>query len=98
MKLTGMALTAVLALGVSAAFADDKPGDSCGACGMSAATTQPAQTPAADKPVNTKCPILGEAIDPKITTTYQGKTIAFCCKDCIDDFKKDPEKYMKDLK
>jgi YHS domain-containing protein len=29
---------------------------------------------------------------------YQGKTIGFCCEDCIGDFKKDPEKYMKTLK
>jgi YHS domain-containing protein len=57
----------------------------------------PSTQPAA-KPVNTKCPVTGEEIDPKIITTYQGKAIAFCCKDCIDDFKKSPEKYIKGLK
>ena len=36
--------------------------------------------------------------DPKVTTTYKDKTIAFCCEDCIPAFKKDPEKYMKNLK
>src|SRR5215217_6035247 len=49
------------------------------------------------KPINAKCPIQGEDIDPKVTTTYKGKTVAFCCESCIDDFKKDPEKYMKQI-
>jgi YHS domain-containing protein len=51
------------------------------------------------KPVNKTCPIeAGHAIDPKVTTEYEGKTIGFCCSDCIPTFKKDPKKYMKDLK
>jgi YHS domain-containing protein len=58
-----------------------------------AGTTQPAA-----KPVNTKCPVSGEPIDSAITVVQDGKTIAFCCKDCIADFKKDPEKYMAKLK
>ena len=49
------------------------------------------------KPINAKCPVQGEDIDPDVTTTYKGKTVAFCCKDCIDEFKKDPEKYMKQI-
>lgn len=61
--------------------------------GQKAATTQPA-----GKPVNTKCPVSGEDIDPAVTTTHEGKTIAFCCKDCIDAFKKDPAKYSSKLK
>ena len=32
------------------------------------------------------------------TVEYKGKRIGFCCASCIADFKKDPEKYMKDLK
>jgi YHS domain-containing protein len=60
---------------------------------QAAATTQPAA-----KPLNTKCPVSGEDIDPAVTKTYQGKTVAFCCKDCIESFEKDPEKYMKKLK
>lgn len=51
------------------------------------------------KPVNKFCPIEKEnEVDPKVTTVYEGKTIAFCCADCIDTFKTDPKKYMKDLK
>jgi YHS domain-containing protein len=58
----------------------------------SAATTKPTA-------VNTVCPIGKEPVDPNCKTyEYNGKTIGFCCPGCIADFKKDPEKYMKDLK
>jgi len=33
--------------------------------------------------LNKKCPITGEAIDPKVTVDFNGKKVAFCCKDCI---------------
>jgi YHS domain-containing protein len=36
-------------------------------------------------------------VDPKVTYVYKGKVYGFCCKDCIDEFKKNPEKY-KDAK
>ena len=29
---------------------------------------------------------------------FPEKLIGFCCADCIDKFKTDPKKYMKDLK
>jgi YHS domain-containing protein len=51
------------------------------------------------QPVNKFCAVnKDEKINPKVTYVYQDKTIGFCCEDCIPDFKKDPEKYMKDLK
>lgn len=56
------------------------------------------KAPATSQPVNTKCPLTGEDIDPKVTTTYNGKTYAFCCADCIKSFQKDPEKYAKNAK
>jgi YHS domain-containing protein len=49
-------------------------------------------------PVNKKCPLTQEDVDKKVTVDYKGKTIGFCCEDCIAKFNKDPEKYMKDLK
>ena len=52
---------------------------------------------AKNKPINAKCPVEHEDIDPAVTTTYKGKTVAFCCESCIKDFKKDPEKYMKQI-
>ncbi|MCM8826376.1 MAG: YHS domain-containing protein [Candidatus Omnitrophica bacterium] len=49
---------------------------------------------------NKICPVSGEKIDEKMKATYeyQGKIYNFCCSMCIDEFKKDPEKYIKKLK
>jgi YHS domain-containing protein len=61
--------------------------------------TQTPATQASAKPINTHCPVdKGDEIDPKVTYLYQGQVIGFCCEKCIPEFKKDPEKYMKDLK
>lgn len=61
-------------------------------------TTAPA-TQAAATPINKFCPLNPEnEVDPKVTVVYEGKTIGFCCSDCIADFQKDPAKYMKTLK
>ncbi|MGA2228751.1 MAG: efflux RND transporter periplasmic adaptor subunit [Syntrophobacteraceae bacterium] len=42
----------------------------------------------------TNCPIMSEKINEKFFVDYQGKRIYFCCSDCIDEFKKDSEKYL----
>lgn len=49
----------------------------------------------AKDPNQVKCPVLGSPINKKVYTDYQGKRIYFCCPPCIQDFKKNPEKYMK---
>ena len=47
---------------------------------------------------NEFCPVMGEPVDPEVQTVeYNGKVIGFCCKSCIKKFKKDPEKYLKNL-
>lgn len=48
---------------------------------------------------NKICPVTGEKIDEKTKATYeyQGKIYNFCCPVCIDEFKKDPEKYIKKI-
>ena len=75
------------------------------ACGGICAVALPTKSVAgptiapSTQPVNTKCPVMdGEKIDPKVTYVYKDKTIGFCCDDCIPEFKKDPEKYVKDMK
>ena len=60
-------------------------------------TTAPATQPA-NKPVNKLCPVSKEDVDPKVTVDYKGKTVGFCCDDCIPKFKADPDKYMANLK
>jgi YHS domain-containing protein len=63
-------------------------------------TTGPATQPGAtaSKPVNKLCPLSKEEVDPKVTVDYKGKTVGFCCEDCIPKFKADPDKYMASLK
>jgi YHS domain-containing protein len=63
-----------------------------------APATAPATQPADGEPVNTVCPVEGGDVDKSVTTVYDGKVIGFCCDHCIPEFKKDPEKYMKNLK
>ncbi len=45
---------------------------------------------------NKICPVLGEPIDEAAKTTYEyeGKIYNFCCAGCIDEFKKEPQKYI----
>ncbi len=46
----------------------------------------------------TKCPVMGGDIDRSKYTDYKGKRVYFCCAQCIDEFKKNPEKYMQKMK
>ena len=44
------------------------------------------------------CPVSGETFnksDGNDSMEYKGKTYYFCCADCMEKFKKDPEKYIK---
>jgi YHS domain-containing protein len=45
---------------------------------------------------NELCPVSGEKIDEKtkVTYEYKGHIYSFCCQGCVDEFKKDPEKYI----
>jgi cytochrome c oxidase subunit 2 len=42
------------------------------------------------------CPVTGEKIDPKTAVNYEykGNKYTFCCAGCIDQFKKNPDKYI----
>ena len=42
-------------------------------------------------------PVCGMEVDTKtdLKTDYQGQTYYFCSKGCLEDFKEDPEKYLK---
>jgi YHS domain-containing protein len=46
----------------------------------------------------TQCPVMDGAIDKEQFVDYQGKRIYFCCSSCLEEFKKDPDKYMKKMK
>lgn len=52
---------------------------------------------ASAEPVNKECPVKGKAAKPNCKTTYQGKEVAFCCGNCLKEFKANPEKYASKL-
>lgn len=44
------------------------------------------------------CPVSGEKLGEMgkpYVFTYEGKEVKLCCKSCLKDFKKDPDKYLK---
>jgi YHS domain-containing protein len=67
------------------------------------AGAEKAKAPAEGKKVedagNTVCPVSGEKIDEtaKLTYEYKGKVYALCCQGCLEEFKKDPEKYIEKM-
>ena len=46
---------------------------------------------------NRVCPVSGDKIKAgeEVKFEYEGKIYNFCCKMCIKDFKKNPQKYIK---
>ena len=77
MKRITITLLALVAMFAIRAIADDKP------------TTQPATQPSTQHAaINKMCAVEHEdPIDASVTIDYKGKTIGFCCKDCIAKFK-----------
>lgn len=47
--------------------------------------------------VNSKCPVSGKGVDATKIFVYKDQKIAFCCGNCLGNFKKDPEKFIKKL-
>lgn len=47
------------------------------------------------------CIVSGDKFDgdmgQPVTNNYHGQQIIFCCKDCVKDFKKAPDKYLKKI-
>lgn len=64
-----------------------------------ASAQERATRPAASRPaLNKYCPVMPEEeADPNITTVYKGRTIAFCCDNCLKKFKANPERYFARL-
>lgn len=58
----------------------------------------PAPAVTAGAPYNATCPVmLGNPVNPAITTTWDGKIVGFCSETCRAKFLKTPEKYVKNL-
>lgn len=56
-----------------------------------------AETAVANATEQTICPVMEGAIKKDLFVEYKGKKVYFCCPGCVDEFNKDPEKYIKDL-
>lgn len=65
---------------------------------MWAALSFPALGQPADSRPQTLCPVMGAQVNRGIYVDYQGQRIYFCCPACIDLFKKNPEKYLQEMK
>lgn len=46
---------------------------------------------------NVTCPVAGKPIDAAVTLAYEGRTIAFCCRDCRAKFEAEPAKFTPNL-
>ncbi|MCE5335115.1 MAG: YHS domain-containing protein [Desulfobacteraceae bacterium] len=54
--------------------------------------------PFAHAAAQTKCPVMNGAVDKKVYTDYKGQRVYFCCTGCVENFNKDPEKYLGKMK
>ncbi|MHB8067844.1 MAG: YHS domain-containing protein [Desulfobaccales bacterium] len=61
------------------------------------AAPPPLIEPAAGK-TQAACPVQGGKINKDLYVDYQGQRVYFCCPACIDIFKKDPEKYLREMR
>ncbi|MFC2172561.1 hypothetical protein ACFLU6_08020 [Acidobacteriota bacterium] len=43
------------------------------------------------------CPLSGEAIDKSCYIDHKGRRVYFCTRECVDEFKKNPDVYLKVL-
>ncbi|MEJ2701835.1 MAG: YHS domain-containing protein [Sedimentisphaerales bacterium] len=56
-----------------------------------------ADTETASTTEQTICPVMGNPINKDVFVEYKGKKVYFCCPDCVEKFKADPEKYVAKL-
>ncbi len=63
-------------------------------------TTEVRQTmeqPAQVQGRQTVCPVMGGEINKDLYVDHDGKRIYVCCQGCIEQVRKDPEKYIQKL-
>src|SRR5688500_18536466 len=52
---------------------------------------------AAGKAINEKCPVTDTPPAAQSTAVHEGRTVAFCCNNCPETFKKEPAKFLAKL-
>ena len=101
MKITLLTVAALALLAGTPALV--RAGDLGNMPGMNNQTDAPAAgTNAPVKPYPLKyCIVSGDKIGgdmgSPVTNNYHGQQIIFCCKDCVKDFNKAPDKYLKEI-
>ena len=67
------------------------------ALAATACLTFTAASRADDYPLKT-CVVTGEKLEAEaFDYHHNGRLVRFCCKDCLDEFKKNPQKFLKKL-
>jgi YHS domain-containing protein len=64
--------------------------------GLASMTDKPIEAVAAAIEQKT-CPVMGNPINKDLFVEYKGKKVYFCCPECIEKFKAEPEKYIAKL-
>ena len=64
-----------------------------------ASVTNSSSVPKPEMVGNKFCSVSGDRINEKnkVTYEYKGKVYNFCSPDCVEEFKKDPEKYLEKM-
>ena len=89
-----------LTLAVTVVMADTKADRPVEAAKQTVATAPATTQAATTQSVNKYCAVMGpdDLVDPKYNLLYKDQVIGFCCEECVDSFKKKPEKYLKKMK
>lgn len=43
------------------------------------------------------CPVMEQEINPQIFVVYKGRKVYLCCDSCVEEFKRKPEVYIKNI-
>jgi len=98
MKLKFMIMMAVLSLGVFTLSGQVSAQEKGSMMGEKGSHHTEATESGAVKVGNTICPVSKEKVGEMgsaVEYEHEGKIYNFCCKMCLKDFKKDPQKYSK---
>jgi YHS domain-containing protein len=92
-----VALVGLLLLGLPGCKKKSEPAPSPNTPAKTAGGT-PTTVTAVGAIAQTTCPVMdGNPIDKNVFTEYKGQKVYFCCPACVEKFKAEPEKYVKDL-
>lgn len=86
-----------LAVFIAAMTGDGITGDK-NDCGSNSKKAEVKTEQKTNRQPQTTCPVMGGAVNREIFIDHDGKRIYFCCNPCLEEFEKNPGKYMGKLK